>query len=327
MLFRLFCITGFFVASLFACKGGYESCEQKIIDSKTIVKDSLYIPISKTQRLVFSKETPSANIIKRDPFLSLYLIEDTQSFNYPFVMNINVASGYASVDTQCATEGIIEQKQIGLNKLARFNEPVESPSLLLNSCCSLEGIVTPKGIITKAYIEHFLQSSESEYGDLGIRVHDLNGSVYVKYIDPFDKKILFQKGDQIVAFDGSKISDSGSFMKAVLFEKPGTPHTIELQRDKKLIKVKTLSKKRYGGGFLSDTFLEQKGIYFDKDLRINQLFTNNAYHGLHIGDKLISVNGVNVTNEQDVMKNLPHFMKFAILLFQRDDFQFFIRVN
>ncbi len=326
-MLRLFFAFHLLVFTLFACQGGYESCKQKIIDSQTIVDQSLYIPINKTQRLVYSTQLPEAKVLKADPFLALYLVQDRENFPYPFSMNINVPSGYASVNAECATEGIIKQEQIGLNHFAVFNEVVSAPSLLLNSCCSFEGIVTPRGIIAKEYIENFLNSAKPEYADIGIRVQDRNATLYVAYADPFWKENPFMRGDILLRLDNQKIKDAASFMKSVLFAKPGTLHTVKLQRDHQVLEVSVKSKKRYGGGFLSDTFLEQKGIYFDENLAITKLSTGDAYHGLKLGDKLVSVNGKSVNNQQEIMKNMPHTNKFTILLFQRDDFQFFIRVK
>ncbi len=326
-MFRLFFALNLFLFNLFACQGGYESCQQKIIDSKTIVGESLYIPINKTQRLVYSTQLPEDKVLKSDPFLALYLVEDRESFPYPFSMNINTPSGYASVNAKCATEGIMQQKQVGLNHLALLNEPSSAPGLLLNSCCSFEGIVTAKGIITKEYIENFLDTPKSEYGDIGIRVEDQKDGLIVLYVDPFWNKNPFIPGDTLVTLDGQKIKNAASFMKKILFAKPNTLHKIQLQRGKQLLEVSVKSKKRYGGGFVSDTFLEQKGIYFDENLYITKLSTGDTYKGLKQGDRLVSVNGIAVNNQQDVMKNIPHINKFAILLFQRDNFQFFIRVK
>ena len=65
--------------------------------------------------------------------------------------------GVASVDEKIAIEGKVVKKQIGLNSFATFSEPLSAPALLLNSCCTLEGIVTSEGIIEKEYVERFLK--------------------------------------------------------------------------------------------------------------------------------------------------------------------------
>ena len=51
---------------LYACKGGYDSCKRKIIDSHTIKNTMLQIPIQYSKRLIFSHTTPNGKIIKYD---------------------------------------------------------------------------------------------------------------------------------------------------------------------------------------------------------------------------------------------------------------------
>ncbi|MEA2092223.1 MAG: Pdz/Dhr/GlgF, partial [Campylobacterota bacterium] len=186
-MFRLFLALNFLLLNLFACKGGYESCKLKITHSKSIQNQTLQIPVPKNQRIIFSSYIPNAKVIKHDPFLSLYLIEDRVNFKHPFKINNHLSLGIASVDKKRAIEGRILKKQIGLNSFATFSEPFSAPALLLNSCCALEGIVTPNGIIEKEYVERFLKSKSSDYGDIGIRVEDKKGLVLVKRVNPFLK--------------------------------------------------------------------------------------------------------------------------------------------
>jgi len=73
----LFILTNLLLLNLYACQGGYASCVAKVNDSHTIQNSSLYIPVANNKLLVYSKKKPNKNILKHDPFLSLYLIEDT----------------------------------------------------------------------------------------------------------------------------------------------------------------------------------------------------------------------------------------------------------
>jgi len=169
---RLFLALNLLFLNLYACKGGYDSCKQKIIDSQTIKNCSLEIPVNKNQRLIYSKTTPKAKIIKHDPFLNLYLVQDLKGFKHSFKINSQPQLGYAAVNESDAIEGKIITKQVGLNSLAHFGEDIVYPSILTSSCCSLEGIVTPEGIIEKEYIQRFISSLSSDYSDIGIRVKD-----------------------------------------------------------------------------------------------------------------------------------------------------------
>ncbi len=326
-MFKLFIALNILLLNLLACEGGYNSCILKVNDSKSITNQSLQIPLKKNQKLVFSLSQPNAKVIKHDPFLNLYLIEDRKSFKYPFIINMNSAMGIASVDKKMAIEGRIVKGQVGLNNLATFSEPLFSLALLLNSCCSLEGIVTPRGIIEKEYLQRFIVSEISEYGDIGIRVFDKGKRVVVQRVNIFLKNNPFKEGDIILSLDGLKVRNSALFMKKILFSKIGKSHKIEVQRDSKKISYFIKTQKRYGGGYISDTFLEKEGIYFSENLTILRASDKLESYGLKIGDRLIQIDGKKVSNLKDISKYISAFKSSSNLLFQRDGFQFFIKMR
>lgn len=313
--------------SLEACKGGYDSCVQKINDSDTLQGDSLLIPVKNHKRLIYSRETPNAKILKHDPFLSLYLVEDKTHFAYPFDINMRLQLGRAAVDNKKAVEGEITHHQIGLNTLALWSEAIDTPALLTSSCCSLEGIVTPSGIIEKEYIRRFLSQQSSEYSDIGIRVKQSQRRVVVSASDPYLHKNPFKKGDTILALNGKRVSSAALFMREILFSKIGTKHTIRIQRSGKSIDVEVLSHKRYGGGAISDTFLESKGIYFDRELHIVKLSDNFKEYGMLVGDRLVQVNGVTIKTQEELLRYIEDFKDFSTLLFERRNFQFFVKIK
>lgn len=326
-MFRLFALFTLLFFNLFACQGAYRSCTQKINDANVIQNSSLSIPIKNNKRLIYSLTPPNAKILKQDPFLSLYLIEDTTPFAYDFDINLNLKIGSAIVDKKNSIQGKILTNQVGLNSLATYSKKYRAPALLLNSCCSLEGIVTPKGIIQKEYIQRFISSSPAEYSDIGIRVKNDKHLVIVSASNPYMKNNPFKKGDCIVAFDGKKVKAASLFMREVLFSKVGSKHTIKIKRGSKFMTFDVITQKRVGGGELSDTFLEFKGIYFDKNLTIVKLSHYFKKYGLHLGDKLIQVNGTLVKTQEELLNYTQNFQDFSSLLFERDKFQFFVNIK
>ncbi len=326
-MFRLFLALNFLLLNLFACKGGYESCKLKLVDSRTIQNETLQIPVLKNQRIIFSKKTPNAKIIKYNPFLSLYLIEDKKKFKHPFRINNHLSLGMASVDKKRAIEGKILKEQIGLNSFATFSEPLYAPALLLNSCCALEGIVTPEGIIQKEYIERFLKTKFTSYADIGIRVEDKKGCLLIKAINPFVKANPFKVNDCVLEFDGKKVKSAALLMRKILFSKIGSTHKIKLKRDSKILTFRVKTHKRSGGGYLSDTFLEFLGISFDENLYIVKIEKKAEKYGLDLGDKLLQINLKDITNKEDILKIISQSKDSSHLLFEREQFQFFIRVN
>jgi len=324
---KLLLTLSFFFINLYACVDGYKGCQQKIIDSRAIGVNALQVPLLKNQKLIYSNTKPDANILKHDPFLNLYLIKDSKKFKHPFRTNYKLSLGSAALTSKMITEGKIIKKQIGLNKFATFSEAVYAPSLLLNSCCALDGLITPQGIIEKEYIDNFLNSKKLEYGDIGIRVDDEKNLVIVQRVNPFDSSIEFVKGDCIVSIDKLKVKNSAEVMRKILFSKLGEKIKVKIKRENKFLTLDTTIKKRYGGGYISDTFLETKGLYFSEDLTILKIGDEFKKYGLLVGDKLLQVNGKKVNTISDIRKNIEDFKHFASLLFTRENFQFFVNIN
>jgi len=313
--------------NLFACKGGYDSCKLKITHSNAIQNSTLNIAVPNNKRLIHSAHQPNAKIVKHDIFLNLYLIEAKDNFKYPFKINNHLSSGVASVDEKSSIEGKIIKRQVGLNNFATFSERLKTSALLLNSCCALEGIVTDKGIIEKRYLERFLSSNSSDYGDVGIRVSDVKRGVTIDRVDPFYKNNPFKVGDVVVSLEGKKIYNSATFMRQILFSKISTSKSVEIKRGTKHHTFKVVVNKRYGGGYLSDTFLEQKGIYFSPNLSIIQIRDSFDGYGLKVGDKLIQVNGKRVSSTENIASYLNDFNYGVSLLFLRDGFEFFVNIK
>lgn len=326
-MFRLFIVLQLLLLNLLACEGGYASCIAKAKDSKTFDNSALCIPVKNSKLLVYSSHKPEAKILKHDPFLSLYLIEDQKKFQYPFDVNMRLQLGSAVINKRAAREGKFLKPQIGLNSLASYSAKLTTPALITSSCCSLEGIVTPRGVIQKEYIKRFLSKESAEYGDIGIRVQDKGSLVVVTATNPYLQNNPFVKGDVLVAFDGKKVINASVFMKKVLFSKVGSKHHVKVKRQGKRVKFSVVTSKRYGGGDVSDTFLEDKGIYFDDSLRIVKLSERFIEYGLLVGDRLMQVNGVKVDNQDELREYIEDFKDFSRLLFSRRNFQFFVNIK
>ena len=326
-MFRLFILFHLFLLNIYACQGGYTSCIAKIKDSHTIRKDALYIPVTKHRLLVYSKQKPQAKIVKYDPFLSLYLIKDEAKFAYPFSVNMRLQLGTAIVNNKTSQEGKTLKNQIGLNSLAHYSVKFSKPALITSSCCGLEGIATSNGVIQKEYLKRFLSKAPASYADIGIRVKNEKGFVIVRASNPYLAQNPFKKGDCIVAFDGKKVKAASVFMRKVLFSKIGSKHSVKIKRGEKFMNLKVISSKRFGGGAVSDTFLEQKGIYFDETLHIVGLSEHFIKFGLVLGDQLLQVNGVKVKNQAELLAYIENFKDFSSLLFTRRNFQFFVNIK
>jgi PDZ domain-containing secreted protein len=217
--------------------------------------------------------------------------------------------------------------QVGLNNLAIFTKRVHAPNILTSSCCFLEGIVTYEGIIQKEYLKRFIESKQSDYGDIGIRLIQKKDYIVVSASNPYIKENKFKNGDIILKYNEKKIINAAMLMRKILFSKIGSTHTFELKRNNKILKFKIKSFKRYGGGLISDTFLEQKGIFFDKNLTIIQINNKLESNGLEVGDKLLQINHTKVQTQKELRIYISNFTDFSSLLVSRDGFEFFVNLK
>jgi len=177
---RLFVLAQLLLLSLYACDGTFSSCLNKIKDSQSIYKNRPAVVVKNYQRIVYTRQIPNAAIVKYDPFLSLYLVKDRTNFRYPFTFDNKLQLHTAIVNAHQAKAGKIIKKQIGLDSFGKYSASLSKAALILNSCCTLEGVVTPDGVIEKAYLQRFVNRKNVLYGDIGIRVeNDKKGFVIV----------------------------------------------------------------------------------------------------------------------------------------------------
>lgn len=312
--------------TLFACKGAEQICHKKLLDAQVIQDKSLSIPLKNNKRLLYSTRTPKEKILKHDPFLELYLIVDSSRFAYPYeiVNTLKLPLYHVGAHKASATE--IVQKQLGLNFLARLNRENQLNAIITNSCCSLEAIVTERGVIEKEYIKRFLLSSVVEYGDIGVRLSSHEREATVVAVDPFFMNNPFKQGDKILALNGKKLTPA-AFMREILFSRLGAKHSISLKRDGALLDVSVIVDKRHGGGALSDTLLESQGIFFDANLKIIAVSADAQALGLRKGDKLLQVNTKRVKTQEQVRSHISNFDEHVSLLFERENFEFFVNIK
>jgi hypothetical protein len=116
-------------------------------------------------------------------------------------------------------------------------------------------------------------------------------------------------------------------MRDILFSEIGSVHKVKIKRGSEILTLSTKSQNRKGGGYLNDIFLELLGISFDKNLSIIGIDKNAQNYGLKLGDKLLQINTKEIKNEQDIFNIFDDSKKSVNLLFERDHFQFFVKVN
>ena len=312
---------------LYACSGDYSLCKQKFNDASVAQNNGLVIPVEGSRLLIYTPYTPKADVVQSNPFLGLYIVHTTTPFAYPFVLTEGTAKQIVAIDGVIALPGRVLEPQTGLDTLGRFEHPLADAAILTDACCALEGVVTREGVIGKAYIRHFLQSDgEVRYGDAGFRLEASERDVRIESIDPFMAENPFKPGDRITAFDGKGVASSAALMQAVLLSLPGTLHRVALQRDGRSLTLEVALRERFGGGLLSDTYLERAGIRFDREMAVVGVSPEARSLGIAPGDKLLQVNAREVAFDDEVRAALAEQAQKASLLFEREGFQFFVQL-
>jgi len=184
-------------------------------------------------------------------------------------------------------------------------------------------------VIDKHYLKYFLDFKAKDvlYGDVGIRLDNKNSALHVSRINPFFEMQNFCKDDIVLAFDGMKISSICKLRRLILFAKIGSIHRFKILRNSKVKYIKVKIQKRLGGGLLSDTFLESFGLYLDDRLCVRFSNTQTVKMDLDVGDCLIQVNFHDVDSAKDIQNRVQSSDIDNALLFERQNFQFFIHIN
>lgn len=319
-MYRFLLLIQLFLFSALACPTSFTQCSDKYHDSVIEHNNTLLIPLNKTTSLLYTPTVPNLAYIKSNRLLGLYLLKD-QNNTYPYIFTLKTSDKLVSLSSQHLKELKLKSPQIGLDKFAYY-QGANSLGILNDSCCTLHGIATSKGVIDKSYLEQFVESSESRYADAGIRVKNSSGKVIVRAVDPYFKHGVFKLGDEILYMDRKRVSSASELMRDILFSKVGTTHYFRVQRAGRNLPLKLTFTQRFGGGLLSDTFLERFGFYFDDDLVVTQ-----SAQKLKVGDKIISINKKKIENMSMFRTEVMNTPYNITLLVERHGFQFFIELN
>lgn len=311
-----------FSLSLFSCDPDFALCKQKFVEAHLLQGNELHIPVSSEQTLIYAQTPPSGTIVKSSPMLGLYLAKTETPFPHPYILTELRSPKVAAVDTYMALPGNFRKRQSGLDHFGQFDQPLFAPCVLNDGCCALEGIVTHFGIIEKDYIRHFLEREPLVYGDTGARFKQEGKQILVESINPFAKGVPFEAGDRIIRFMGEPASSLIDLKKQVLFAEVNRPYEVLVERQGKRVELHGRIIPRFGGGLLSDTFLEQKGIYLDKWLK-----SIKSVGKLHAGDRIVRVNSRAVETWEDIRRYVGLGDGKAVLLIEREGFQFFVHLN
>ncbi|DAB34540.1 MAG: serine protease Do [Sulfurospirillum sp.] len=312
----------------------FKQCYARNQDSFVYFGSLRAVAVGKNLAIAYSKTKPTHPYIKHDPFLNLYLFsskKELKPVRLKSTSYLKVGEWIAGMDEQSLFAGNLAKEGDVLNTMYLQNASLEPNSIIACLCCDVYGLGIGKGeFIGSEYIKRFISEKEIFYGDIGARFEQKANKFYVSELDPFYENQKLLVGDEIVKVDGKKVSSLKSLNQKILFAKPNSHVNFEVLRTNKALKISSLVLNRNGGGALEDTFLEKKGLFFTQDLKLKMVkedtfaFTN----GLKAGDQLLQINQMDIKSISHLRQLLGKFKGESInLLFDRDDFQFFVNLT
>ena len=199
---------------------------------------------------------------------------------------------------------------------------------VFGSCCKMAGIVRSDGGWYDAKAVRRLMRGDTYHGDVGLRFAARGGKTVVTAVDPFARSGL-RPGDEVVSVAGRKAS-LRTLLEAVDRCREGETLTLGFLRagDKGARHLACF--RRFGGGSVSDTFLERFGLRFDSGLRVVRVTRGSAAwkRGVREGDRLLRMAGRKVACWRDVREILTKAAETGRLpetvLWERAGFQFFL---
>jgi len=285
-------------------------CRQKIEKEFILIGDGYPSwVIGDADSLTFSPFVLNdVNVTKRNPLLGLSIIHH----KHPFVDRENVIfkkprSHYRfAIDDEIYLEENVTKPQVGLS-FAEFSQPIPDNVIIIGGCCTTVGLsIGGKKFIDEEYIQGFIESENGHFADIGARFKDVNGTVIVDKVNPFFTDNPFLEGDKILYLDGEPVLNFDDFIKNILFSPIHRVVELEVLRDNDFVNLSVETDILKGGGLLSDTFLENIGVWFDEKLYVVNVHSKSEFakKGLKNRYRLISINGKKFKNEEEIREFL-----------------------
>lgn len=294
--------------------------------------------IAKHYAVAYLKKKPKYPFIKRDPFLNLYLFYSPKILHPVKLKNtdkLTLGEWLASMDNNSLYIGNFSKRGIGLNSYFRQNGKTPPNSMISCLCCEIYGLGVGGGkFISSNFIKRLLTSTEIFYGDIGVKFAKRGKDIIVAYANPYFSKQRLKAGDIIKKIDGKDIKTVEEAENLILFQKRNHIVKVEFLRKNALhvekIKVRNRYRAKKRVKKPNNSFLKKKGIFLGNKMKIRYIAKHSfgEKSGLKIGDKLLQINQISVKNQNEVRRVFSKMKKKeANLLFDRHDFQFFVKVK
>ena len=329
-----FCLIFVLFFSAYGAKKEYEPCFLKNRHIIFEVDKVNCIAVDKTRLLCHDPllKIKSKQIIKFDPFFRLYELKTDippkEIVKFKSSKKYHIKNTTALIDKDGYELSLINSFNNAF-KLGKVNKKSYN-KVLGSKCYGIIGVGSiNNSFISSEILINFLSKKNIVYGDVGIRIKELKNHFFVSKRDIYFKNNPFEVGDEILAINKKQYKRIDFLTNKILFSKQNEELVFDILRNKKKKKLKVKVGKRYGGGFVVDSFLERFGVYLNKDLTINKITKHSlAYkYGLRKGDKLLWFDRQKENKINQITDIISHKKeRETTLLFERNGFEFFWRI-
>ena len=321
----------------------FTQCYEKNRQSVVYFGKTRAIAISENRAIAYSKEKPTVPFIKHDYLSNLYLFESPKAL-FPIKLKpteaLKPGEWLASMSENSLIVVNVSKTGKGLNDFFEHSGRGEINSIVGGLCCEMYGLgIGDKFFVGSEGIQRFIASQSASYPELGARFFESNETLVVDFVDPLAKDAKLKAGDKISALNGKKIKTLSELNEALLASKTSGKLSAQIQRDNAWIeenilatpKIKVIPKKaKVVVEPKKENYLQSKGFKFDNDLKILDMPSSSfaAKSGLKPGDRLMQIDDVKIERIADIDAFFAKTRNREMnLLFDRDDFQFFVTLK
>jgi len=323
----------------------FSQCYEKNRHSIVSFGTTRAIAISEKQAVAYSKEKPSVPYVRFDYYSNLYLFDSPKPLvpvKLKSTSELKLGEWLVSMTDNSLIA--VNASKIGnsANELFEFGGVGEVSTLVGGLCCEMYGLgIGDKFFIGSEALKLFIDGKTASFQELGVRIVDGNESVIVDFVDSNMKEAKLKMGDVITRLNGKSVKNVAEFADALRGLKDLSKVSAQLQRnnawmEENLLAPKPLPKKEEAKKKMPTpqvkkvSYLQSKGFTFDTNLRIKEI-TRGSFaeqSGLKVGDRLMQVEQQPVERLTEADAYLSKTRNRDVsLLFERDDFQFFVTLN
>lgn len=318
----------------------FTQCYEKNRASIVYFGQTRAVAISEKLAIAYSKEKPTVPFIKHDYLSNLYLFESAKPLipmKLKATSELKLGEWLASMNDNSLN--VVNASKIGRDaqSLFQFGGLGEPNSIVGGLCCEMYGLgIGDKYYIGSEALTRFIEGKSASYGDLGARFVEGNETIFVDMIDTNASKTKLKVGDKITALNGKNVKNLAEFHEAFLLGKSNAKLSATLERNNSWVEENLLytppkpQPKKVAPVVKKESYLETKGFKLGADLKLSDPMRGSfaEMNGLKEGDRLMQVDDTRIDKLSDVDAYLAKSKnKEIILLFERNDFQFFVTLK